>query len=282
MPNNGRPMSKEGAGDQHRRIRSHAYTFGDSDPEGRRLELVHEVFCPASAALLRRVVARPVALSYDLGCGTGNTTRLVASITKATTTVGLDTSESHLTRARARVTPGLRYVCHDITQFPFPAGPADLIFARLLLAHLVQPAAIARSWATQLCAGGTLVVDEIEWIRTEQPILAAHLELVTALVAATGARMCAGPLLWALANTPELDRLLTEVVEVRVPTALAAEMFAISLATWGDQAVVQHLCTEGHRRRLARGLTRLSTSTEIGEITWGLHQAAYRRRGVPR
>jgi hypothetical protein len=45
---------------------------------------------------------------------------------------------------------------------------------------------LARGWATQLRPGGCLVVDGIEWMRIEEPALAGHLELATALVATTG------------------------------------------------------------------------------------------------
>ncbi|MDA8359471.1 MAG: class I SAM-dependent methyltransferase, partial [Actinomycetota bacterium] len=165
------------------------YTFGDTDVEAARLALVSEIFGPTSEELLAQAVARPPALAYDLGCGPGHTTRLVAKATGATLTVGLERSEAHLVRARAGAPDGVRFVAWDVGDLPFPAGPADLAYARLLLAHLEDPVTVASSWATQLNVGGLLVIDELEWIATDHPVLQAHLHLASSLVATTGAQM---------------------------------------------------------------------------------------------
>ena len=165
------------------------YAFGDTDVEAARLALVTEVFGPTSEELLTRAVEHPPVLAYDLGCGPGHTTRLVAKATGATLTVGLERSAAHLARARAGAPEGVRFVTWDVGELPFPTGPADLVYARLLLAHLEDPVAVALSWMTQLNVGGLLVVDEFEWIVTDHPVLQAHLHLAASLVATTGAQM---------------------------------------------------------------------------------------------
>jgi len=254
------------------------YSFGDGASEARRLELLDQAFSGASAALLQRVGDHPPALAYDLGCGAGATTRLAASVTRAVCTVGLDESQAQLRRAQRRGTPGVRYERHDVTRLPLPAGPGDLIYARFLLAHLAQPLAVARSWVSQLRPGGSLVLDEIEWIATAQPVLAAHLGLVKGVVHSTGARMCAGPMLWDLRHDARLECRVAEVVKVAVPTALASRMFALSLASFGQRAVDLDLIDRDQRDRLAANLAELASSTSTDEIVWGLHQAVYLRR----
>ena len=174
------------------------YTFGDGDGEAARLALVTKIFGPTSEELLTQVVEDPPVLAYDLGCGPGHTTRLVARATGAALTVGLERSAAHLARARAGAPKGVRFVTWDVAELPFPTGPADLVYTRLLLAHLQDPVAVALSWATQLNVGGLLVVDELEWISTDHPVLQAHLRLASSLVATTGAQMCAGPVLAGL------------------------------------------------------------------------------------
>ena len=77
-----------------------------------------------------------------------------------------------------------------MTRLPFPAGAAELIYARLVLAHVLDPAVVAESWATQLTPAGALVIDEIERIETTNQVLRAHLDLATGQVATTGAVMC--------------------------------------------------------------------------------------------
>ena len=251
------------------------YTFGDTDVEAARLALVSEIFGPTSEELLAQAVERPPALAYDLGCGPGHTTRLVAKATGATLTVGLERSEAHLVRARAGAPEGVRFVTWDVGDLPFPAGPADLAYARLLLAHLEDPVAAASSWATQLNVGGLLVIDELEWIATDHPVLQAHLHLASSLAATTGAKMCAGPLLAGLGDVPGLRRRLRRVVELPVPTATSAAMFEMSLDAWGKGILAAGLCDRGVLCELADALSALRDSPATGEITWGLHQAVY-------
>ncbi|MGO9196106.1 MAG: class I SAM-dependent methyltransferase [Acidimicrobiales bacterium] len=251
------------------------YTFGDTDVEAERLGVVAQVFGSSSRALLADAVGEAPSLAYDLGCGPGHTTRLVAEVTGALQTIGLDRSEAHVARAAAEACEGVRFLVHDVSRFPFPAGRADLIYCRLLLAHLADPVEAALSWTTQLDHGGLLVVDEIEWIESEHPVLEAHLCLVQSRVAHTGAHMCAGPLLAGLADGPRLRCRLRRVVELSVPTASAAAMFSMSLGTWGEQAVAASLCDRDELSELAAALAELRSSPATGQITWGLHQAAY-------
>jgi DNA/RNA-binding domain of Phe-tRNA-synthetase-like protein/SAM-dependent methyltransferase len=253
------------------------YTFGDTDVAARRLRVLSEVFGPPSRALLAEVADRPPALAYDLGCGPGYTTALVSEVTGAARTVGLDGSATHIERARAGAAGPVEFGRWDVRELPFPAGPADLIYGRLLLAHLPDPAATAASWATQLTEGGLLVLDEIEWIEASDPVLQAHLRLAGAMVATSGARMCAGPLLGGLAGAAGLRPRLARVTELPVPTARAATMFAMNLAAWGDRPVALGLCQPAELAELRAGMARLLDSPAEGQITWGLHQAAYAR-----
>jgi trans-aconitate 2-methyltransferase len=235
-------------------------------------------------------VASSPALAYDLGCGPGYTTGMVAHVTQAKRTVGLDSSANFVAAARARHEEArhqeaqtgtyLEFTAHDVLAIPFPAGPAALIYCRLLLAHLADPAGAVRRWASQLTSDGLVVVDEIEWIETSHPLLRAHLGLAELMVAASGARMCAGPLLASLSDPRDshsrgLQTRLTRISEVPVPTATAARLFGMNLAVAGDRPVTLGLCTASDLASLRSGLADLTVSTATGEITWGMRQAAY-------
>ena len=248
--------------------------------------MLHEVYAPSSSALLADAVTRPPALAYDLGCGPGYTTDMIAHVTRARRTIGLDSSASFVAAARARheetptaghleFTAQPEFTAHDVLALPFPAGPADLIYCRLLLAHLADPADAVVRWASQLTDDGLVVVDEIEWIETSHPLLRAHLRLADLMVAASGARMCAGPLLATLSEDRALQTRFTRITEVPVPTAIAAQLFAMNLAATGDRAVVLGLCSASELAGLRSGLADLTTSTATGQITWEMRQAAY-------
>ncbi len=253
------------------------YAFGDTDIAARRLAVLDQVFGPSSRALLGGLATPPPAIAYDLGCGPGHTTAMVARVCGAARTVGIDNSAAHIARARAQAAGPVEFAVRDVLALPLPAGPAGLIYCRMLLAHLPDPAAAVRRWASQLTAGGVIVVDEIEWIRASHPALVAHLRLADALVAASGARMCAGPLLAGLAAEPGLRHCRTSIAEVPVPTALAATMFSLNIATFGDRPVSLGLCDAAELKALATTMTSLTTSAATGEITWGMHQAVYAR-----
>jgi trans-aconitate 2-methyltransferase len=263
------------------------YAFGDGELAAARLGLLHEVYAPSSRALLADAVTRAPRLAYDLGCGPGYTTGMVALASQATRTVGLDSSASFVAAARSRRDDALagrylEFVTHDVLTVPFPAGPADLIYCRLLLAHLPDPAGAIRRWASQLTDNGQVVVDEIEWIETSHPLLRAHLRLAELMVAASGARMCAGPLLASAREGAGPRARLDRIAEVPVPTATAARLFGMNLAATGDRPVILGLCSASDLASLRSGLAELTVSAATGsaatgQITWGMRQAAYSR-----
>ena len=69
------------------------YAFGDSAP-----------------------AARPLGLAVDLGCGTGHTTRLLASVLRPRRALGLDQSASFAALAAADAPAGVEFAVHDVTR----------------------------------------------------------------------------------------------------------------------------------------------------------------------
>eukprot|EP00066_Takifugu_rubripes_P001154 XP_003962152.1 PREDICTED: uncharacterized protein LOC101073886 [Takifugu rubripes] len=71
--------------------------------------------------------AKPHVLAVDLGCGTGQTTRLLAPHFQV---VGIDVSETQLEQARAVLScPNITYRKGTAEDLPFPDGSVDLITA---------------------------------------------------------------------------------------------------------------------------------------------------------
>jgi trans-aconitate 2-methyltransferase len=68
----------------------------------------------------------------DLGCGTGELTRELHDHLKASTTVGIDASESMLAQSGTFTTSGLSFRGADIATFA-PGGPLDLVFSNAAL-----------------------------------------------------------------------------------------------------------------------------------------------------
>jgi hypothetical protein len=125
-----------------------------------------------------------------------------------------------------------------VRSVPFPTGgPAGLLFSRLLLSHLTDPAAALAAWSTQLAPGGLLLVDEVERIHTADPALGGYLEVAGALLASRGQTLEVGPVLHRLADPPGLARGHDRVATLAPTAAEAAAMFGANLAVWGEQAV---------------------------------------------
>ena len=241
------------------------YTFGDSDLALRRMAIAAEVFEPTSRALLASAVTPGVGTALDLGCGAGHSTRLVAEVARPDATVGVDGSERAVAAARAATPdPAVRYVHADVAAVPLPGAPADLVYARLLLAHLPDPLAVAERWLTQLSPGGVLVLDEVEVIDPPPGVLRDYEELVVAVVATQGAAMYAGPLLAPLGG---------RCVDVDVDTSVAARMFGMNLVTWRDTALSHGISDGPHLHRVAAGLAALvDAGPGRSTVRWVLRQ----------
>jgi trans-aconitate 2-methyltransferase len=235
---------------------------------------VASIFAPPTRSFLRSAVRRPVGLAVDLGCGPGHTTRLLARVVRPSRLAGLDQSAAFLARARRRV-PAAEFHVHDVTRHPFPTGPAELLFGRFLLSHLQHPGRVVAGWATQLVPGGLLLLDEVEWIRTDEPAFAAYLRALADVLDARGHRLEAGPLLDGLPHPPGLRRRSSRVAVHPVDPARAAAMFRANLAVWRHDPQAREVAGPATIDRLAEALA----GRIAGPITWGLRQIVYQRSG---
>jgi SAM-dependent methyltransferase len=235
------------------------YTFGDSDVAVARMDLVAGLFEASSRALLADALPPFVDTALDLGCGPGHTTRLLAEVGRARSTIGVDGSDRYLVVARARTDDAtVTYVRHDVTDVPLPGGPPSIVYARLLLSHLPDPPTLVERWRNQLGPGGVVVLDEVEDIEAPPGILRSYEELVVALVATQGAEMYAGRLLAPLGG---------RCVEVHVDASLAARIFGLNLGAWRDEALAHGLADEDHLDDVAAGLAALADRTSVGPST---------------
>jgi trans-aconitate 2-methyltransferase len=227
----------------------------------RRLALVAEVFGPTSREFVLREGPPDRPLAIDLGCGPGHTTRLLAEALRPRRTLGLDLSTDFVARAVREAPPSVAYAVHDAVERPFPEGPADVVYARLLVAHLVEPEAAVARWAAQLAPGGALLIEDTDAIETEQPVFVDYLARIAERMDARGQRLYPGRLLAGLADSSRLA--------AASPTAgLAAAMFRLNLDSWCDDTAVHG--------RLARGLETLLDDRRTGVITWRVRQAVLR------
>ena len=270
-----------------------SYAFGDGHDAAARLASMAEIFEEPSRSFLARCLESsgvPVDLAVDLGCGPGYSTALLLGVSGARCVAGLDESPDFLAIAERRLGDRALFRRHDLRETPWPSelsaasgGAAPgLAYARLVLAHLAEPEALAARWLGELGPGGLLLLEEIEWIRTDESVLAHYLDLATDLVAAHGGAMLAGPLVDRLDLEPAGHVISSTVVEWPVATHDAARMFAMNLAVWRDDPeVVGLVASPDELDELASALEQIAGGAfgSGGRIVWGLRQAALRRAG---
>lgn len=254
------------------------YLFSDTELAARRLQVLADVFAPASRAFLHDVLPAEPSFALDLGCGPGYTTRLLAETTHAKRTIGLDNSEYFVSLAREmHATAQIEFLCHDITQLPFPTERGDLLSCRLLLTHLQNPQVVIESWAEQLRPGGLLLVEEVESIQIRHPVFQTYLDIVAALLAHQANQLYIGSTLDRQQPDRSLKRLVSRIYHLPVSTRQAATMFSMNIPAWKNTPFIQDHYANSIEA-LEDALAALAeTSTGEGEISWEMRQIAYQR-----
>ena len=251
------------------------YAFGDTEVAATRLRLAADVFQPEMVRLIERAPSRP-GLAYDLGCGPGHTTRVVAGTARPGRTVGLDTSKRFIEMAQAQPMAGVDYLEHDVTLTPFPCGPAELLFSHFLLSHLPDPRTALTAWMSQLRPSGLLLLDEVSDIWTTHPVFMRYLEMVERVVDAAGGQLYAGKTMERAVADSAIDTFSSELVEHPVGTAQAAAMFRLNLAVWRETPTAQGIIPAASIAEIAGELDGLAESSSDHEIVWGMRQVICR------
>ncbi len=257
------------------------YTFGDTDLAAERLRLLARVFEPSSARLLKRLGQPGGAVSVDLGCGPGHTTRLLAQHTTTDCVIGLEQSPRLLqAAAREYSEPRLSFARCDVTAPPFPAPRAEILYARFLLTHLREPARAVRGWAKAALPGARLVLEETATMTADHPAFSRYYALVERMQAHYGQRMYIGRELGALALdvAPEWDVELSEVTVSELPATDMALLHLLNLRTWSGDPFAQATYDQTGLAELDADLARIAAGElSASPVTLGMGQVVLRR-----
>lgn len=250
------------------------YTYGDSELAGDRLGLVARLFAPTSRAFLEAAAPRAPRVAIDLGCGPGHTTALIHDASGAGRTVGIDRSEAFVRRAR-RDAPGSAFVAADLASGFLPIENAELVYARLLLAHLPDPTAVVQRWSTILTIAGRVLIDDLEAIETDDDVFRGYLDDVAlAVIRAQGGALFVGPALHAAPDLAGLARVHDAVVSFTPAASETARVFGMNLAVLTERGEVTP------RPALAAALAAIAQGDRPAEaVGWHVRQLAWERSG---
>lgn len=241
--------------------------------EGReRLRILSRVMQPTTRSLLERVGLGPGMTCLDLGCGGGDATfemaRVVGSAGRA---VGVDLDATKIDLARNEAAEmGLPNVEFRVSQAEQGAGGAefDLVYARFLLTHLVDPAGMLTRMLAFLRPGGVVVVEDIDFsghfCHPDSAAFRRFAELYTQVVRKRGADPNIGPRLPALLFDAGSESVEMHVVQ---PAGMAGEVKLIAALTMEN--IADAVLAEG-----------LASAAEIDGIVDDLYAYAANNRTV--
>jgi hypothetical protein len=150
------------------------------------------------------------------------------------------------------------FAVHDVTT-PLPVLGADLLYARLVLAHLPDPLAVVAEWRSQLATEGLVVIEDLEVIDAPPGPLRDYDALSAAVVRSGGGPMYAGRALAQLGG---------RLVEVKVDAAVAARIYRVNVAAWRRDPAVD----DEDLGTLAAGLDALVSGAPSPPVTWVVRQ----------
>ncbi len=203
------------------------YTIAGGTRDAARLAEQARIMAAASMGFLRGAGAGQGAACLDVGCGGGQVALALAeAVGPGGRVVGADVDDGALdiARAAAAADPAggrVTFVHADATALGM-RDEFDLASARLVLSHLVEPAAAVRAMAAAVCPGGAVAVEDmfLGTLRADPPAPALHdlQEIYGATVRAGGGDPTIGPRLPAMLTAAGLVEVVQGTVENRVDT----------------------------------------------------------------
>jgi SAM-dependent methyltransferase len=138
-------------------------TYSISEQDVERQQVLAQGLNPLTIPILQRLPTAEIRNILDLGCGQGNTSRMLAAQFPEAVVTGVEYDPNLVSFARAQQgNERIRFEQGDATQLPFPAGEFDLVFARYLLIHIPEPDLVIQEMFRMLRPGGRAVSFEAD------------------------------------------------------------------------------------------------------------------------
>jgi len=234
-----------------------SYTIDEQNVE--RQQLLAMILNPPTRDVLARLPKLPASHVLDIGCGQGNTTRLLAEVLAPASCIGLDFDEALVAYAAAQPDKPevVSFRQGDATQLPFADGTFDIVFCRFLLIHMTDPVRVVREMLRVAKPGGYVVAFEADFAYE----IAYPPEPALAIINR----------LWQVFQDPSAGRKLVSYFraagarDIQAGAAIQLEHDASTLkrtyrltgAAAAPAAVAKGLITEAEAREMIEGLTRL-------------------------
>lgn len=144
------------------------YIIRGGTPGRSRLEILHQALAPGTQAFFSRCGLAPGHQGLDLGCGGGAVTLDLARIVGPQGSVtGIDKDADNISFAQRKAAAlGLSQVSYqqaDVREWERKPDQYDFAYARFLLTHLSDPAALIQRIQRTLKPGGRILLEDIDF-----------------------------------------------------------------------------------------------------------------------
>ena len=156
----------EGPAESARRV-GDDYVLPTGRDDKSRLDLIQAVYGPISVQGLDAARIAEATRVADIGCGTGTIARWMAQrITPGGSVDAIDIAEEQVEVARSSPAPAgaapIQYHVGSAYEPGLPERSYDVVFCRLVLCHLQEPARAVAAMANLLVEGGRLVLVDMD------------------------------------------------------------------------------------------------------------------------
>ncbi|MCM6778061.1 methyltransferase domain-containing protein [Nocardia sp. CDC159] len=183
---------------------SHSYVIRGGIEGRERLRVLAAIMEPTTRALFARLPVRVGDRCWDVGCGGGDVSALLADLVGPTGWVlgtDIDPVKVELAEAERGDRPNICYRVADAMR-ETPSETFDLAHARYLLSHLTDPAGTLAAIRSALRPGALLVVEDVDFSAPlcdpDRPAFRRYHDLYTRTAQSRGADPLIGPRLPAL------------------------------------------------------------------------------------
>ena len=141
---------------------AHSYDHGGDPTELGRLSMQADVAWNLEKQQLLKVGISADSRVVDVGCGPGLLSRRIASLVPYGSVIGVDADDELLDRARQGARDSqldqVSFVKAWASEMPLPTASADLAYARFLLQHVPDPAAVVFEMTRVVAPGGQVMI----------------------------------------------------------------------------------------------------------------------------
>jgi ubiquinone/menaquinone biosynthesis C-methylase UbiE len=230
-----------------------SYVLAVGSEGAQRLRLLGKAAWPNTRRFLQRLKPQKGWRCLDVGCGVGTVTARLAKRTGYC--LGVDREAHFLASAVRR--PGCEYQNLDLAALSTLSERYDLVYARYVLSHQSDPAAVLESMLQVCRPGGIVAVEDVDFAgHTWHPdcrAMGRYIDLYERLVQSRGGDPRLGRKLIALFRQAGLRDIEAQPTLTLDPTAAVAPL---TLSHIGGAAVAAGLITEGELAELVMQLDR--------------------------